>query len=86
MRETDLSSCISTPRTHFHPEESDGGEQVHCGLEVLQLLVGAGGEVVAVHGQVYPEGVVQLVQQLHKLFFLWTQRMHVMYMSIFTSS
>lgn len=55
---TDLQSYIQLQGTHFHPEEGDGGEQVHRGLEVLKLLVGAGGEVVAVHGQVYPEGVV----------------------------
>ena len=54
----------------LHPEECDGGEEVHCGLQVLQLLGVAGGEVVAVHGQVDPQGVVQRVQQLDKLVFL----------------
>lgn len=54
----------------LHPEEGDGGEEVHRGLQVLQLLGVAGGEVVAVHGQVDPQGVVQRVQQLDKLVFL----------------
>ena len=54
----------------LHPEEGDGGEEVHCGLQVLQLLGVAGREVVAVHGQVDPQGVVQRVQQLDKLVFL----------------
>ena len=54
----------------LHPEEGDGGQEVHCGLEVLQLLWVAGGEVVSVHGEVYPQAVVEGVEQLDKLVFL----------------
>lgn len=54
----------------LHPEEGDGGQEIHCGLEVLELLRVTGREVVPVHGQVYPQAVVQGVQQLDKLVFL----------------
>ena len=30
---------------HLHPVECDGGQQIHFGLQVLQLLGAAGGEV-----------------------------------------
>ena len=32
--------------SYLHPEEGDAGEQVHRGLEVLEPLRTAGGEVV----------------------------------------
>lgn len=31
---------------YLHPEEGDTGEEVHCGLEVLQPVRAAGWEVV----------------------------------------
>ena len=54
----------------LHPEEGDRGQEVHCGLEVLELLGVTGGEVVPIHGEVYPQAVVEGVQQLDKLVFL----------------
>jgi hypothetical protein len=53
--------------TCLHPEEGDGGEEVDGRLEVHQLLLAGGGEVVAVHGEVDAQRVVQLVQQLDEL-------------------
>ena len=55
---------------HLHAEEGDAGEEVDGGLEVLQLLRRRGWEVVAVHAQVDPQRVVQLVQKLDELLFL----------------
>ena len=61
---------VSHVFSDLHPEEGDGGEEVHRTLEVLQFLGATGGEVVPVHGEVDTQGVMQLVQQLHELLFL----------------
>lgn len=58
--------------TCLHPEKRDAGQQVDGRLEVHQFFLAGRREVVPVHGQVYPERVVQLVEQLDEFLFLRT--------------
>ena len=44
-------SCRCGRRKYLHPEKGDAGQQVHCGLEVLQPLRTAGREVVLPGGE-----------------------------------
>ena len=62
------STCkLDDEATNLHAEERDASEQIDCGLEVLQLLRVGGLEVVAVHGEVYAERVVERVEQPDEL-------------------
>lgn len=55
---------------YLHAEERDGSEQINGWLEIHKFLLGRSREVVAVHGQINSQRIVQLVQQFDKLFFL----------------
>ena len=55
---------------NLHPEERDRGQEVNRGFQILELLWVRGWEVVPVHGEVDPQGVVQCVQETDELLFL----------------
>ena len=55
---------------YLHAEECDGCEKVDGGLEVLEARGVRRRERVTIDGQVDPQRVVQLIQQLHELLFL----------------
>jgi len=59
--------------TYLHSEKRNAGQQIYGRLEVHQFLLAGRREVIPVHGQVYSEGVVQLVEQLYEFFFLQAQ-------------
>lgn len=46
-----LQSCQCGRSKYLHPEKGDAGQQIHCGLEVLQPLRTAGREVVLPGGR-----------------------------------
>lgn len=105
-----LNDLRSVTRTNLHPEESDAGQKIYSGLQVLQSLRTTSWKIIlkqthttvtntdthsstqfssgyrgillnindillnmwtySVHREVYPQGVVQLIQKLHKALFL----------------
>jgi len=59
---------------YLHPEERNAGQQIHGGFEVHQFLLAGRREVIPVHGQVYAQRVVQLVEQLDEFLLLQNVR------------
>lgn len=55
---------------YLHAEECNGSEEVHSRLEIHQFLLRRGREIIAVHGEVDAQRVVQLIQELDEFLFL----------------
>lgn len=56
--------------TYLHAEERNAGEQIDGRLQIHQLLLAGRRKVVAVHGQIDAQRVVQLVEQLDEFLLL----------------
>lgn len=63
-------SIVNSKVIYLHPKERNASKQVHCRLEVHELLSAGGREVVPVHGEVDPKRVVKLIEQFDEFFFL----------------